>query len=141
MKRFMLLLFILLTYLHANSDKISWYHNYDEGVAAAKLQHKKLFVLITSETCRWCRKLEATTMEDPGIIKRINEKYISIALIRDKDRYPKKLQAKMVPMSYYLKTDGSIINSVPGYWNIEDYHTILNDVTYNLKKEDLKRTK
>ena len=134
-----LLFLLFLGYGFANTDTIKWYHNYDEGVAAAKLQHKKLFVLITSETCRWCRKLETVTMQDPGIIKRINEKYIAVALTRDKERYPKTLQAKMVPMSYYLKTDGSIINSVPGYWNVEDYHTILNDVTYNLKKEDLQR--
>jgi thioredoxin-related protein len=139
--KYLLVCLLFISCSYARTDTIRWYHNYDEGVAAAKLQHKKLFVLITSETCRWCRKLEATTMEDAGIIKRINEKYISIALTRDKDSYPKTLQAKMVPMSYYLKTDGSIINSVPGYWNVEDYHTILNDVTYNLKQEDLQRRK
>ncbi len=138
--RTVLLTFVLSTLLHLSLDasEIKWFHNYDEAVIQAKLQNKKLFVLITSETCRWCRKLEMRTLKDPTITKRINKKYISVALTRDKDSYPKHLKAKMVPMSYYLQNNDKVINSVPGYWGVEDYHTVLDDVNYNLRKEDLK---
>jgi thioredoxin-related protein len=113
-------------------------HNYDEALAKAKVENKKLLVLITTQTCRWCRKLESTTFKDSSIIKRVNEKYIAVALTRDKDSYPSHFKAKMVPMSYFLHNSGKVINSVPGYWGAEDYHTILDDVNYELKKQDTK---
>lgn len=135
-----LLTFVCMIGLHVNlmAGELTWLHNYDEALAKAKLENKKLLVLITSETCRWCRKLESTTFEDASIINRVNAKYIAVALTRDKDSYPSYLQAKMVPMSYFLRDSGKVINSVPGYWNVEDYHTILDDVNYELKKHDLR---
>ncbi|MEA2111864.1 MAG: DUF255 domain-containing protein [Campylobacterota bacterium] len=131
---------VVLFFLHVNlkANEIHWFHNYDKAIKEAIIQNKKLFVLITSETCRWCRQLEHNTLEDKSIVDRISKKYISVALTRGKDSYPKILKAKMVPMSYYLNNDGSIISTVPGYWGVEDYHTVLNDVNYYLRKEDLK---
>jgi thioredoxin-related protein len=46
---------------------------------------------------------------------------------RDWDDYPKSLKAKMVPMSYFLRPDGTVIYRMPGYWTSEDYLSILRD--------------
>ncbi len=127
-----------LIFLHVNlhANEIKWLHNYDKAVVKAISQNKKIFLLLTSETCRWCRKLEATTLEDPTIVERINQKYIAVALTRNKDSYPAYLEAKMVPMSFFLTQKGRVINSMPGFWNVEDYHSILDDVNYHLKKQN-----
>ncbi len=127
-----------LIFLHVNlhANEIEWLHNYDKAVVKATLEKKKIFLLVTSETCRWCRKLESTTLEDPTIVERINQKYIAVALTRDKDSYPDYLQARMVPMNYFLKDNGRVINRIPGFWNVEDFHSILDDVNYNLKKQE-----
>ncbi len=136
-----LIVIIGLVILHVNvhAVEIQWYHNYNQAVDKATEENKNILLLITSETCRWCRKLEATTLEDDTIAQRINQHYIAVALTREKDSYPSYLHAKMVPMSFFLTPQGRVINSMPGYWNVEDYHSILDDVTYELKKQHRKQ--
>lgn len=91
-------------------------------------------VLITSEQCRWCRKFEATTLQDSTIAGRINTDFASVHVTRDKSIYPKNLTAKMVPMSYFLDDEGKVIYSIPGYWGVEDYNSVLDDAIRKYKK-------
>ncbi len=114
--------------------EINWSANYAEAQAKAKKESKPMLVIITTEQCRWCRKLEATTLEDDGIISTINGKFAAVHVTRDKSVYPKNLTAKMVPMSYFLDPNGKVLHSMPGYWPTEDYQSILNDALRKYKK-------
>jgi thioredoxin-related protein len=91
-------------------------------------------VLITSEQCRWCRKFEATTLQDDSVISRLNSKFVAVHVTRDKSVYPKTLSAPMVPMNYFLDGNGKVIYSIPGYWPVEDYQSILDDALQRYKK-------
>ncbi len=113
---------------------IEWSANFAEAQAKAKKESKPMMVVITSEQCRWCRKLEATTLEEPAVVKRVNAQFAAVQLTRDKSVYPKHLTAKMVPMSYFLDPNGKVLYSMPGYWNTEDYQSILNDALVRYKK-------
>ncbi|MDD2949763.1 MAG: DUF255 domain-containing protein, partial [Sulfuricurvum sp.] len=86
------------------------------------------------EQCRWCRKFEATTLQDEDVITKVNSKFVAVHVTRDKSVYPKKLSAKMVPMNYFLDNNGSVIYSMPGYWPVEDYQSILDDALVKYKK-------
>lgn len=113
---------------------VHWSANFADAQAQAKKEHKPLLVLITSEQCRWCRKMEATTLQDDGIVGRINSDFKSVHVTRDKSIYPEKLTAKMVPMSYFLDGEGKVIYSIPGYWGSEDYNSVLDDAIRVYKK-------
>jgi len=92
-------------------------------------------VLITSETCRWCRKLESTTLQDDEIVSRINTSFQVVNVTKDKSIYPKNLTAKMVPMSYFVDPrNGKVLYSMPGFWGTEDYNSILDDAIQKYKK-------
>lgn len=114
--------------------EIAWNDTFAEAQAKAKKESKPMLVLITSEQCRWCRKLEATTLQDEAVIARINSQFKAVHVTRDKSVYPKNLSAKMVPMSYFLDGDGKVIYSIPGYWPSEDYQSILDDALRKAKK-------
>ena len=116
-------------------EEIHWNSSFEAAKTAAQKEDKIIYVVITSETCRWCRKLESTTLEKPAVVKNINTKYAPVALTRGKDSYPPCLKAKMVPMSYFLTPQGRVIYSVPGYWVEEDYLSILGDVERKYKKQ------
>ena len=116
-------------------DEIAWNSSFEAAKAKAQKEDKLIYVVITSETCRWCRKLEATTLEKPAVVKNINSKYVPVALTRGKDSYPPCLKAKMVPMSYFLTPQGRVIYSVPGFWIEEDYLSIMGDVERKYKKQ------
>ncbi|MDD5716273.1 MAG: thioredoxin family protein [Sulfuricurvum sp.] len=118
---------LLLAPLWLMGADIEWNNNFTDAQAKAKKESKPLLVLITSEQCRWCRKLESTTLEDEGIISKINGHFVPIHVTRDKSVYPKNLTAQMVPMSYFLDGNGKVLYSIPGYWPVEDYQSILDD--------------
>lgn len=132
MKKLLLLVFMAVYILGAD---INWNTSYDQALSKAKKENKPLMVLITSEQCRWCRKLESTTLQDESIVNRINGNFQVVNVTKDKSNYPKNLTAKMVPMSYFLdpKT-GKVLYSIPGYWESEDYNSILDDALQKFKK-------
>ena len=113
--------------------EITWNDTFEQAQIKAKKECKPLMVLITSEQCRWCRKLEATTLQDEDIVTKLNSKFITVHVTRDKSVYPQALTAKMVPMSYFLDAEGKVIYSIPGYWPSEDYQSILNDALQKYK--------
>lgn len=127
--------FLLMFCISVFGVEITWNTSYDSARAKAKKESKPLMVLITSEDCRWCRKLEETTLQDEEIISRINTQFQAINVTKDKSVYPKSLTAKMVPMSYFLDpSNGKVLYSIPGYWESEDYHSILDDALRKYKK-------
>ena len=127
--------FLLMFCISVFGADIAWNTSYDSARAKAKKESKPLMVLITSEDCRWCRKLEATTLQDEQIISRINTQFQAINVTKDKSIYPKSLTAKMVPMSYFLDpSNGKVLYSIPGYWDSEDYHSILDDALHKYNK-------
>jgi protein disulfide-isomerase len=127
---------LLLALLMANlfAADIAWNDTYEQAQAKAKKESKPLLVLITSEQCRWCRKFEATTLQDEDVISKLNSKFVTVHVTRDKSVYPKNLSAKMVPMNYFLDSNGKVIYSMPGYWPVEDYQSILDDALLKYKK-------
>lgn len=126
-------LFVLLMANLFASD-IAWNDTYEQAQAKAKKESKPILVIITSEQCRWCRKLESTTLSDNEIVSKINSQFSAVHVTRDKSAYPKNLTAKMVPMSYFLDSTGKILYSMPGYWPVEDYQSILDDALRKVKK-------
>lgn len=127
--------FLLMFSISVFGADIAWNTSYDSARAKAKKESKPLMLLITSEDCRWCRKLEATTLQDEQIISRINTQFQAVNVTKDKSVYPKSLTAKMVPMSYFLDpSNGKVLYSIPGYWESEDYHSVLDDALRKYKK-------
>lgn len=118
------------------SAELEWAESYQAGLERAKKENKSIYLLVTSEQCRWCRKLEATTLQDDEVIRRIEEKFVPVHVTRDKDDYPSYIKAKMVPMNFFLNSDGRVFHSMPGYWNVEDFLSIINDTRYKLKRMD-----
>ena len=127
--------FLLIFSISVLGAEITWNTSYDSARAKAKKESKPLMVLITSEDCRWCRKLEETTLQDEEIVSRINTKFQAVNVTKDKSVYPKSLTAKMVPMSYFIDpSNGKVLYSIPGYWGSEDYNSVLDDALRKYKK-------
>jgi thioredoxin-related protein len=135
MYRVFILLCLSFASLHA--AEVLWAHSFKEALLKAQTEDKNLMVLITTESCRWCRKLESETLKDGDVISRLNADYVSVHLTRDVDEYPRYLNAPGVPATYFLNRAGQpIIKRVMGYWNAEDYLSYLDDVDYKLGKKD-----
>ena len=128
-------MFITMFALSIFANEIEWEESFVEAKAKAQKEDKIIYALITSETCRWCRKLESTTLEEESVVENVNNKYAAVALTRGKDKYPPCLKAPMVPMSYFLTPEGRVLYSVPGYWSKEDYLSMMEDVERKYEKQ------
>ena len=113
--------------ISAFGAQIDWVKNYKEAGEKALREHKNVLVVITTESCRWCRRFEATTLQDAAVVSRINARFAAVHVTRGRDDYPAELEAKMVPMSYFLLPDGTVLYGMPGFWDTEDYLSILDD--------------
>ncbi len=91
------------------------YGTYQEALEVAKKENKNLFILFESEQCRWCKKLQKTTLLDPLLLKRLNEEFVVAILERDKSEYPKQFQIKGVPTVYMMSNQEKIYVERMGY--------------------------
>lgn len=131
--RIIMIITMLTISLFAN--EITWNDSFEAAKTKALKEDKLIYVVITSDTCRWCRKLENETLKKKNVIDNLNSKYSPVALTRGKDSYPPCLKAPMVPMSYFLTPEGTVLYSVPGYWSEEDYLSMMGDVERKYKKQ------
>jgi len=130
-----LILLISLFTLSLWGGKLNWAASYEEAEARAIKENKSILLVMSRANCRWCQKLKSTTLKDDSIVDRINAKFIPVNLTRDKDRYPRHIKAKSVPKSFFLLSNGEpIIRGIVGYWSVEDYHSIMDDVERAMRK-------
>jgi len=131
------LLSICLGLISLYGSGLNWADSYADAIAKAKSENKNVMLLITTHTCRWCRKLESETLVDESVTARLNRDYISVHVTRGEDEYPESLNAPGVPATYFLNAEGEpIIKRVMGYWNVEDYSSFLDDVDYKLGRKE-----
>ena len=106
--------------LKTNIGKI--YNNYNEAFTAAKNENKAVFILFSTEYCRWCTKLKETTLKNSDVMLRLEKEFIVLFLDRDKDSYPKKYKIRGVPAVYMTDKNEEIFTSMVGYYkNPKEY--------------------
>jgi len=129
--RYILLTFLLVSSLY--SANLDWSNDYKKALVDAKKQHKLVYVFITSESCQWCRKFEATTLQDKEIQKRLYSEFVTIHLSRDRDKIPKKFETAPVPRHYFTDTEGNILYSSLGHRGVECFDAFMDNAQNKLQ--------
>ncbi|MEA2091889.1 MAG: thioredoxin family protein [Campylobacterota bacterium] len=131
--RYLLVMLALISTLW--SSELGWSDDYEKALEVAKKEKKDVYVLVTSATCRWCRKFEATTLQDREVLRMLNEKYILVHADRDMDDLPEWFKVKRVPRHYFVTAKGEEIFSFLGYWDELDFRSFLGDVDKKYKEK------
>lgn len=132
MKKILVSVMLLVAALSAG--EIHWAKDFDSAMALAKKENKPVYMLITSDRCRWCQRLKIKTLSDKEVIERLNGSYIALDVNRERDKIPSMYRASMVPTTYFLAPNGKVLVKIPGYWNVEDYLSIMDDADRKLHK-------
>ncbi|WP_457593130.1 thioredoxin family protein [Hydrogenimonas sp.] len=132
MKKFLFAALLFTTSLFA---EIEWQSSYEAALEKAKEVNKPILVLLVSEHCRWCHKLQERTLKNPDVENFINRRFIPLLVNRDKGGYPAFIKSKYVPTTFYISPDEKmLIKPVAGYWEPYDYMSDLKLAVRVFKK-------
>ncbi len=130
MKRVFAILFLLSACLSA---EIVWQKDIPTALQLAQKEHKLVMVFVEGETCRWCKKMKHRTLSDESVDKRL-QTYIAVKVFRENKEDMKDLpEIQGVPTIFFMTEEKKILESVIGYYNVEDFISYLNDVEKKVK--------
>lgn len=95
-----------------------WESDYSSALQEAKKENKPLFVMLTTEHCGWCRKLEEDTLSHSKI-QVFLEPFIKVQVYADKNeeqgKLAKRLGAAGYPTLVFLDQNENVLNRWSGY--------------------------
>lgn len=130
MKKIVLLLVFALSLFAAELD---WPHDYKAALAKAKKENKVLYVLLTSDNCRWCRKFESTTLQEKVIQEKLNKNFVVVHISRDRDFVPKYFETTPVPRHYFVDGDANILYESLGHRGVECFDAFMDSALDDYK--------
>ena len=129
--RYILTVF-LLTYSLFGAN-IDWPNNYEEALAQAKKENKLVYIFITSDSCRWCREFENTTLQVKEIKDRLHKEFVAIHLSRDRHTIPEQFKTAPVPRHYFTDAEGNILYASLGHRKVECFDSFMDNAQNKLK--------
>ena len=99
----------------ALSGSIRW-HSYDEGLARAKKEKKKIFLYFWADWCQFCERFEKETLGNHEVASFLNNHFISIRVNSDAEqRLAAQYAVRGLPTLWFLDENGEKIANHPGY--------------------------
>lgn len=109
---------------------LNCYHDYYEGLEAARKSGKPLMIDFTGYTCVNCRKMEDKVWVDPGVLQRLNDDYILVSLyVDDKKELPEEEKRVSKVTGNKIKTIGnkwSDLQTERYQTNTQPYYVLLD---------------
>lgn len=102
--------------LAQNPNSINWRSDYNTARKEAVETGKPMLVEIGTENCFYCKKMQATTLQDAGIVALLNSRFIPLRV--DANAEPALVQAlriQMYPTTVLAGPDGKIHGFLQGY--------------------------
>jgi len=112
---------------------LDWSHDYEKTREQAQKSGKNIYVLISSDSCQWCRKFEETTLEIDSIKKRLYSEFEVVHLSRDRHTVPKQFETSPVPRHYFTNSKGEIIYSSLGHRQEECFESFMDNAQNKIK--------
>ena len=116
--------------------EILWQPSYQAAQEEAKRENKPMLVILVSHTCRWCRRLENRTLQNPEIIDFVNANFVPVIVYREDGGYPQNvIHSGYVPTTFFLTPEGKpFMKPSTGYWEPYDYISDLRLAAKKFKK-------
>jgi tetratricopeptide (TPR) repeat protein len=95
---------------------ITWYTDYQAARKEANEKGLPLLVVVGTDNCFYCRKLEAGPLRDPAITKLLGDGYVALKLdATGNPELAKALKMTLYPTTVLAAPDGKIHTFIEGY--------------------------
>jgi thioredoxin-related protein len=110
----------------ASADEIRWRRDYNTARKEAEEKGRPLMIDFGTEHCFWCKRLDATTFQEPSIISLLNEQYIPLKIDAEREAaLAQTLHITSYPTIVFGASDGRILGTVVGYKEAGEFLGIL----------------
>jgi len=131
MQKLLLSMFLLAGTLFSTTlfaEDTVWLKDINTAFEMAKKEQKTVMVLVEGKHCRWCVKMKHRTLADENIQKKLKS-YITVKVMRENEDAVKDLPIiNGVPSIFFMTPKKEVLESVIGYFNVEDFLSYINDV-------------
>lgn len=130
---------LLSSFVFASMDSFAqknhYFTNYEKAKENAKQTNKPLMLVLVTNTCPWCEKLEKQTLSKKEISNVVMQNFTPLILNRDTKLYPSdKFVAKVVPSIFFIdSTNEKIINTSFGYKTKKKFINVLDETILKSK--------
>ena len=128
----------------AAPKEISWL-SFDAGLAKAKTENKAIVADFYTTWCGWCKRMDATTFRDSGVVAYFNKNFIGVRVNGDnagdfltyegekmsERQLTQTLGVRGYPTYWFLDSEGKKIGPAPGYMPVESFMSLLRYVGEN----------
>jgi len=129
---FLLMAILFPALLHA--EEITWLKDIDNAFKLAEKKKKTVMVMVEGKNCRWCVKMKKRTLANDEIEHKL-ESYITVKVMREDANAIKDLpRIHGVPSIFFMTAQKEVIESVVGYFNVEDFLSYISDVEKKKEK-------
>lgn len=111
----------------ASAQEVKWYTDYAAARKAAVESGRPLLLDFGTESCFYCKKLDATTFRDPKVVARLNAGFVAVKV--DANKFPRMtaaLQVESFPTLILATADGRVIGRHEGYADTSELLALLN---------------
>jgi len=125
------------TALNPGGKEITW-HSFDEGMALAAKENKKVLVDVYTDWCGWCKKMDKEVYTDGQIRKIIERDFVAvkfnpegqeIATINNEhlngSLFTQAMGVTGYPSTLIFGSDGKPITKIDGFQEAKEYATLL----------------
>ena len=125
MRNVLILFWVMLLPLFAGS--LQWFHAYDPAIAAARTQHKPVYVFIDADGCPYCERMRRNVLESPDVVRSLHDYVLLNLKISSPDVRKHFPKASVTPTSYFLDAHGRTLIDFVGYTNEEFFFWRMGD--------------
>lgn len=135
------------------SESIQWL-TFEQAVAKAKTDKKKIFIDVYTDWCGWCKVMDKNTFTDPAVIKLMNEKFHAVKFNAEQRQdvvfggktfkfvetgrggYHELAAALLnnqlsYPNFVFLDEEVNYVTALPGYHKPDFFHMVLKFIADN----------
>lgn len=116
----------LATAAPATAQDVRWRYDYAAARKEATASGRPLLLDFGTEACVWCRKLDATTFRDRGIVELVNERFVPVKVDGNRDeRLTRAVGVQAFPTLVLLSPDGKVVGRHEGYADVAKMTALL----------------
>lgn len=110
----------------ARADGLNWQSSYSAALREAARSGKPILLVVGTESCVWCKQLDARSLHEANVAALLNGKYVLYKL--DADREPNlasALKVQVYPSLYFASPKGKIVGYQEGFLEADKLKTKL----------------